>query len=257
MVNIIIGLFIFVIGTCFASFFGVVISRVPNKMSIVKPDSHCFNCDHELKWYENIPLISYIVLKGKCSNCNTKIGIFSFIYELVGGLVPLFIFIKFGINVESILIMVISLILLLMAGYDYKTNTILDIMWMVFGILVLMLFMYRSIFLFIPFKNYLISFAIGSIIFIFIKLFGLFILKMDILGTGDVIVFGLSCLLFNPLGILISLIISCVPGSIIELIKLSKSKEEKEIAFLPYLAFGIYIAILFTPFITNLLFEVI
>lgn len=63
------------IGLCVGSFLNVVIYRLPNSMSLAKPKSHCPNCNYQLKWYDNIPLLSYIILGGKCRNCKNKISI--------------------------------------------------------------------------------------------------------------------------------------------------------------------------------------
>ena len=99
--NIIIGVFLFILGTVLASFIGVVIYRVPNKMSIVKPDSFCPCCKTPIKWYDNIPLLSYLILGGKCRYCKAKIGINSFLLELSGGILFLLAFLMYhfcGIN---------------------------------------------------------------------------------------------------------------------------------------------------------------
>lgn len=63
------------IGLCVGSFLNVVIYRLPNNMSLAKPASHCPKCKYKLKWYDNIPLISYLILGGKCRNCKSKISI--------------------------------------------------------------------------------------------------------------------------------------------------------------------------------------
>ena len=65
----------FVIGCLFGSFYNVVGLRVPKGESIVYPNSHCTRCGHQLKWYELIPIVSYIFLLGKCRNCKEKISI--------------------------------------------------------------------------------------------------------------------------------------------------------------------------------------
>ena len=57
--------FIFIIGLLLGSFYNVVGLRLPKKESIITPSSHCPKCDHKLSWYENIPVISYIFLRGK------------------------------------------------------------------------------------------------------------------------------------------------------------------------------------------------
>ena len=63
-----------VVGLCVGSFLNVVIYRLPNKMSLAFPPSHCTSCDYTLKWYDNIPVLSYIMLGGKCRGCKSRIS---------------------------------------------------------------------------------------------------------------------------------------------------------------------------------------
>ena len=128
-IDIFVGIVYAIFGAIFASFFGVVISRVPQGLSIVKPASRCDNCGHELRWYENIPIFSFIFLKGKCKECGQKIGAFSLVYEIIGALVMVLTYVHFRISIELIFATCIVLLMLLIGGYDYKTNTILDIFW--------------------------------------------------------------------------------------------------------------------------------
>jgi len=65
---------LFLFGAVFGSFLNVCIYRLPRKESIVSPGSRCPGCGHELRWFENVPLISYAVLKGKCKNCGEQIS---------------------------------------------------------------------------------------------------------------------------------------------------------------------------------------
>ena len=58
-----------IVGLCVGSFLNVVIYRVPNKMNLAFPASHCTTCDYTLKWYDNIPVLSYLMLGGKCRSC--------------------------------------------------------------------------------------------------------------------------------------------------------------------------------------------
>ena len=78
--QIITATFAGMLGLVFGSFLNVVLSRLPEGESIVSPGSHCRHCDHTLSWWENIPLVSWILLKGRCRSCNTPI---SFRYPLV------------------------------------------------------------------------------------------------------------------------------------------------------------------------------
>ena len=82
---IVFSILIFIIGICFGSFYNVVGYRLPNNMSIVYPNSHCPNCNHELKKRELIPIFSYLFQKGKCANCGCKISCFYPIFEFVTG----------------------------------------------------------------------------------------------------------------------------------------------------------------------------
>lgn len=82
----------FVFGCCIGSFLNVCIWRVPRGMSIVSPPSHCPNCGHEIRPWENIPLLSWIFLGGKCSGCHKPITIRYFLVELMVGLLYALIF---------------------------------------------------------------------------------------------------------------------------------------------------------------------
>ena len=81
---IIIGLFI--LGTIFGSFYNVVGYRIPKGESILYPSSHCPKCNHELKAYELIPILSFVFLGGKCKKCKSKISFFYPIFELLTGI---------------------------------------------------------------------------------------------------------------------------------------------------------------------------
>ena len=72
-----------ILGLVFGSFYLVVATRLPEEKSIIKPGSHCDNCNHELKWYELIPVISYMLQKGKCRSCGAKIPFLTVIIELI------------------------------------------------------------------------------------------------------------------------------------------------------------------------------
>ena len=74
---------IFVIGAIFGSFYSLVGTRLPEERSIVKPGSHCEKCGHVLKWYENIPILSYILLGGLCKKCKEPIGSIYFLINSI------------------------------------------------------------------------------------------------------------------------------------------------------------------------------
>ena len=72
---------LFFIGACFGSFFNVVIYRLPLNESIMKGRSYCPNCYHQLSWYDLLPIVSYLCLKGRCRYCLKKIGISHLVIE--------------------------------------------------------------------------------------------------------------------------------------------------------------------------------
>lgn len=253
--NVLISIYLFFIGSVFASFFGVIIDRVPKGNSIVAPASQCDNCGHKLKWYENIPIFSYIFLGGKCSSCKTKISCFLFVLEIIGGLSALFIFLKYGLTVECLLIGLISLMLLLIGGFDYKTNLVLNIFLYIIAALSICLFAYRVFVLKMYYLDYVVSLLIGLVFFLSVKLIMSKILKKEALGDGDIYLVTIMGLCFKPIELLISIFISSFVGSVISivLIKTNKTNRNDEIAFCPYLCFGFYIMFLFSDFFNRLL----
>lgn len=74
------GVFFFILGSVFGSFANVIIYRLPQGKSVVKPGSHCYSCEKPVAWYDNIPIVSWFILRGKCRNCSAK---FSIRYALV------------------------------------------------------------------------------------------------------------------------------------------------------------------------------
>lgn len=245
--KVIIGIYVFILGTVLASFFGVIIDRAPRGLSILKPASKCDYCGHKLKIYENIPIFSYLFLKGRCSECKTKIDSFLFVYELIGGFSLLFVFIKYGLTYECLFIELIVVMMLLIGGYDYKTNTILNIFLYILTALCLGLFAYRVFVLKEYFLDYIFGALLGLVFFLSVKLIMTKILKKDALGSGDVILVTIMGLCFEPFEQLLAIMFASLIGSIVSivLIKLSKTHREEEIAFCPYLCLGYYIVFIF------------
>ena len=103
MIRMIIYLIVFLVGLVFGSFLNVLIHRIPQAVSLLNPiGSECPNCSHGIKWYENIPVFSYLALKGRCSNCSESISIIYPIVEIITALVTLTIYLNFLLNWELI-----------------------------------------------------------------------------------------------------------------------------------------------------------
>ncbi len=90
------NLFAFIFGAVVGSFLNVCIFRLPAHESIIKPLSRCPHCQHPLRFFDNIPLVSFIILKGKCRDCGAKISWRYPLVELITAVLSLILFLKFG-----------------------------------------------------------------------------------------------------------------------------------------------------------------
>lgn len=119
-------LFVFVVGTCVGSFLNVVILRAFSNESIAFPGSKCPICQKPLKWYHNIPILSYLFLKGKCGFCEEKISAQYPIIEFVTGWLFVAIFFKFGICVNLIFMWIFASLFIVLAVTDIKEKVVFD-----------------------------------------------------------------------------------------------------------------------------------
>ena len=119
--------FVFVIGLCIGSFLNVVILRALSEESIVFPASKCPKCQTPLKWWHNIPLFSYILLRGKCAFCKCNISIQYPIIELLTGLIFTALFIKFGFSINTLYTWIVASFLIIIAGTDIKEKVVFDV----------------------------------------------------------------------------------------------------------------------------------
>ncbi len=93
-----IQIFIFVVGLIVGSFLNVCIVRMPLERSIVKPRSHCVKCKNTIPWYDNIPILSYLILRGQCRFCGERISFLYFFIELLTGIIFLVFYSYFGLS---------------------------------------------------------------------------------------------------------------------------------------------------------------
>ena len=110
----------FILGCIWGSFSNVCIYRLPLNISVTKGRSYCLSCQEQINWFDNIPLVSFIVLMAKCRHCSTKIDFKYFLVELISGLNFLIIFYFFGISIESLLLIILSIFFLIIYFIDLK-----------------------------------------------------------------------------------------------------------------------------------------
>ena len=155
-----IAVYVFILGLMFGSFFNVVGMRLSNNESIVFPGSHCEKCNHKLKWYENIPLFSYILLKGKCSHCHTKISVWYPATELFTGMLFLISYYTFGISLEFLIAIILSSLTTIIFVSDINYYIILDSPIIIGSIIIIIIKLFME-----PFINVLYSIGSGILIF--------------------------------------------------------------------------------------------
>ena len=112
--------FVFIFGSIWGSFSNVCIYRLPKTESVVTNRSYCPGCKKTIKWHDNIPLISFILLKGKCRNCEFKIKSEYFIVELLTALIFSMIYYFYGISITSILLVILAVFFIIIFFIDLK-----------------------------------------------------------------------------------------------------------------------------------------
>ena len=111
---------VFIFGSIWGSFSNVCIRRIPNNTSVIKGRSHCPSCNKLIKWYDNIPLLSFLILKARCRDCSTTIDVKYFIIELISALNFVLIFYLFGFSSTTILFFILSIGFLIIFFIDLK-----------------------------------------------------------------------------------------------------------------------------------------
>lgn len=225
----------FIIGTIFGSFYNVVGYRTPKKESIIFPPSHCPNCNHRLKAYELIPILSYIIQKGRCTKCKEKIGLFYPIFELITGILFALSLKIQGLTPNLIIILTFISMLIIITVSDIKYMIIPDSVLIFFALLTII-----EIF-FISGINEVITSIINGIIsftiMYFIKIVGDIIFKKESMGGGDIKLMFLIGTILNYKNALLSIFIGSLIGLPISLMTIKNNKTHI-LPFGPLLAAG-------------------
>jgi leader peptidase (prepilin peptidase)/N-methyltransferase len=116
----------FVLGAVIGSFLNVCISRWPEGLSVVRPPSRCPNCGHQIRWFENVPIVGWLALRGKCAGCRAPISPAYPIIELIVGLIWVGSAIAFGPTAEALRVAVFATVLLGIAATDARHYLIPD-----------------------------------------------------------------------------------------------------------------------------------
>ena len=236
---------IFIIGLMFGSFLNMLIHRLPLAIPLFNPaDSECPHCQHKIKWYENIPVVSYLVLKGKCSNCSEHISISYPIVELTTGVVTILLYNHQWFDLDLVLTIALFYTLIVLSFIDFKYKAVPDYLLIVVVVLTLIVG---------DWKNTLI-FTGGFILLEFVLTFYIQTIKVKMtknkdlenqraLGEGDIPIAGvIGGLLGIQLGIssiFLAAVLALIPA-VYGLVK----KQEIETPFIPFLSLGLFITLI-------------
>lgn len=238
------AILLFVLGLLFGSFYLVIALRLPKGEDALFSRSHCDECNHVLKWYNLIPIFSYIFQGGKCSYCKKKISILNLIVELATGILFLVGYLMYGITYEYFMYLIIASLMIIIFVSDFTYLIILDSPLVVALILITILkLIYFDIY------TVLVSLCNGLFLFLimyFVQYMGSKIFKKESLGGGDVkFTFLIGYILDTRLG-LVTLILStflALPYAVGS-IYLTKNHE---VPYGPFLVGSLFIVFLFLP----------
>ena len=265
----ILACFSFGLGACIASFLNVVIWRVPRGESIVSPPSHCPKCNAPIKWYQNIPILSWLALRGKCANCKAPISPRYILIETLGGVLFLAAFWHYAwsqvLFVPVAWVWISLMIVGSMIDFDHKLlPDFVTVGGMLLGLAtaaaqVLFGFYGRDITqigaLLVPVWISVAGLVFGFGLLWLVRWLGSKAFKREAMGLGDVFLMGAVGALFGPVAVLVTLILSSVFGSIVGLsmVALSKTKFGRfvEIPYGPYICMGCLAWMFYGPELVN------
>lgn len=220
----------FLFGLVLGSFFNVVGMRVPKKESIVSPPSHCPNCGTRVKARDLIPVVSYIMLGGKCRHCQAKISALYPLVELAAGVLFAIAPLKFGISKELLIALPFFSLCLIVFVTDIKYMLIPDKILLPFAVyfLVVRLFIVPAI----PWWDAFVGALSG-----FVILFVIAILSKGGMGSGDIKLFFVLGLIVGWKGVLLTLILASFLGAVIGGIGmlLKKISRREPVPFGPFI----------------------
>jgi leader peptidase (prepilin peptidase)/N-methyltransferase len=223
-------LFIFVVlGVCVGSFLNVLILRLPLGKSVAFPASYCPKCKNPLKWYHNIPIFSWLFLRGKCAFCDQKISFQYPLIELLSSLIFLLAFLKSENMFEAFIIAIVFSLLLALSAIDLKYKAVPDNL----SIPALLLAPLSG--------NFLTNVESALLLaggFALLRIIISCIIKKEAMGEADIIIAGV---IGGILGVKLGLSAIYIAALICLPVFFVVSKRGYELPFIPFLSIGLFV----------------
>ncbi|MBE0433291.1 prepilin peptidase [candidate division WOR-3 bacterium] len=247
--NIILYVFIFALGTVIGSFLNVLVYRLPRQRSIIAPRSFCPECKKTIAWYENIPILSFLLLRGRCSKCGKRISFRYPSVELLTGLLFIYAFGRFGLGYEFFFTAFFFCALIVISFIDFSFQVIPDMI-SIPGIFLGIIFqLIRGDFL-----AGIFGMAFGGGLILFIRVIGGLVYKKEVMGLGDVYLTAMIGAFVGFPFILPAIFIGALVGAVLGILYIVSTHQDREspIPFGPFLSIGGAAVIIFQPQISAL-----
>lgn len=225
----------FVIGAVFGSFFNVIGERLPLGKSIISPSSHCQKCHNNLRFFDMIPIVSFICLKGKCRKCQSNIGAFHVLIEVATALLFVFAYLKIGFTLELLVALLLISLFSIITVSDSLYLLIPDKALLVFGAGILLL---RILSPLQPWWDMFAGAFFGFALFLLLA-----VVSKGGMGGGDVKLYFVVGMVLGVKLTFISIFLAAVTGLVIAII--SQKGFGKEMPFGPSIAIGSIISYFF------------
>ncbi|MFA5038241.1 MAG: prepilin peptidase [Candidatus Omnitrophota bacterium] len=240
MVEVAQGFFVFLFGICIGSFLNVCIYRMGREKSVVRPASHCPACQHPIRWYDNIPLISYLLLKGRCRDCRAGIPFRYFLVEFLTGVLFVFLLGRFGLSPVFFVFaaFVSGLIVATFVDFDFRIiPDEISVGGAVAGLLASFIFpqiqgAYSHL---AGLRESFFGLVAGGGILWVLGCAGDFIFKKESMGGGDIKLLAMIGAFMGWKAALLALPLASLFGAVVGIVIKLKTKESV-IAFGPYLS---------------------
>lgn len=232
-------LYVFCVGTCCGSFALLAAERIPEKRSIVKGRSHCAYCHHVLSWYELMPLLGYILCKGRCRYCSRKLSIVYPCMELAGGILAWICFFRYGFNMLAVTSFFVIMILTVISVIDFRTLQIHDVT-------LYMLVMAGLVHDLVKGNIQLLS-VMQSVLTVSVPMFLISRLIKDAYGEGDIHLMAITGLFLSPAENILAGFLGtlCAGVFVLSLFVTGRAHKGAHIPFAPFLSIGIGMAMLY------------
>ena len=217
-------------GLLLGSFLNVVAARVPLRRSVVAPRSACMECGQQIAWYDNLPLLSYALLRGRCRNCQTSIALRYPAVELATGLLFFGCFLRFGVTAQAAVACFFCAILVAISAIDFEHRIVPNRIVLPAAAVVLAAQTAIS-----PSPQWAIG-AVGAALFLFVAL----LVYPKGMGMGDVkfaLLLGAMLGWTVPVGLMVGMLSALVPAVVL-FARHGAAARKKAIPFAPFLALG-------------------